>query len=194
MKQYLVGIDYSMNSPSVAIYKLDDNTWNFKNIKFYYFNSRKKSLVKTHNLEGDTIPEYPEGDDIGRWDSNSQWVISVLNDLKENIVGIAMEGYSYGSKGSLLFNIAENTCLLKYKLRKLLPKIPLEIFTPGQIKKLAGKGNFKKMEMYEAFLKDTKFDLTKVIDSSPEGNPISDIVDSYWICKLLYSKIYGSIK
>ncbi len=38
--------------------------------------------------------------------------------------------------------------------------------------------------MYEAFLKETKIDLKKIFDTNKVGNPISDIVDSYYIAKV----------
>ena len=40
--------------------------------------------------------------------------------------------------------------------------------------------------MYEAFVKETKIDLKKLFDTEKVGNPISDIVDSYFIQKVGY--------
>ena len=37
--------------------------------------------------------------------------------------------------------------------------------------------------MYEAFVKDLKIDLKKIFDTEKVGNPLSDIVDSYYIAK-----------
>ena len=47
-----------------------------------------------------------------------------------------------------------------------------------------GKGNADKDMMYEAFVKETKIDLKKLFDTEKVGNPISDIVDSYFIQKV----------
>lgn len=188
---YIVGIDYSMNSPAICIHKGYD--WSVKNCSFNYFTGVKKFQTSSPNISGSPIPIYQEKDDLARWEANADWAINILNSIKDNITAIAIEGYSYGSKGSLPFNIAENTVILKYKLRKLLPNVRLNIFAPGAIKKNAtGKGNAKKIQMWESFLADTKFDLTKVINSKPDGNPISDVVDSYWICKLLHLTIHGN--
>ena len=41
--------------------------------------------------------------------------------------------------------------------------------------------------MYEAFVKDTNIDLKKLFDTDKVGNPISDIVDSYYIQKVGYN-------
>ena len=38
--------------------------------------------------------------------------------------------------------------------------------------------------MYEAFKKETKLDLKQIFDTDKVGNPISDIVDSYYIMKV----------
>ena len=40
--------------------------------------------------------------------------------------------------------------------------------------------------MYESFFKETKIDLKKIFDTDKVGNPVSDIVDSYYIQKIGY--------
>ena len=68
--------------------------------------------------------------------------------------------------------------------------IPYETIEPSVVKKGAtGKGNADKDKMYEAFCKDTKTNLKKVFDTEKVGNPISDIVDSFYIAKLGYENI-----
>ena len=37
--------------------------------------------------------------------------------------------------------------------------------------------------MYEQFVKDTKIDLVKEFDQTKLNNPVTDIVDSYYIAK-----------
>jgi len=70
--------------------------------------------------------------------------------------------------------------LLKYKLYS--ESIPFAIANPGQVKKHAtGKGNAKKHEMYTEFLQRTGVDLEAMLDSKSHANPISDIVDAYFI-------------
>ena len=45
--------------------------------------------------------------------------------------------------------------------------------------------------MYKAFVRETFIDVQKVISPGKKdiGNPVSDIVDSYFICKALYLKL-----
>ena len=96
------------------------------------------------------------------------------------------------SKGKT-FNIAENTGILKYKIHNL--GIPLEVVPPTTIKKFAtGKGNADKEKMHKSFVNEVGLDLKQQItpDKSSVSNPVSDIVDSYYICKYLYDKIITS--
>jgi hypothetical protein len=62
------------------------------------------------------------------------------------------------------------------------------LVAPTHIKKFAtGKGNAKKEMMYESFLTETQRNLQLELEIKSEkiGNPVSDIVDSYYICKYL---------
>ena len=43
--------------------------------------------------------------------------------------------------------------------------------------------------MYEQFCKDTKTDLKKLFDTTKAGNPVSDIVDSWYIAKAHYGRL-----
>ena len=79
-----------------------------------------------------------------------------------------------------MFNIAENTGLLKHKFYKnnIHPFMP----TPSQVKKQAtGKGNASKTDMYTAFVDLTNVELAEEMDCLPESNPLSDVIDSFWI-------------
>ena len=43
--------------------------------------------------------------------------------------------------------------------------------------------------MYEQFVKDTKIDLIKEFDQSKLNNPVTDIVDSYYVAKAGYARL-----
>ena len=71
---------------------------------------------------------------------------------------------------------------LKHKLYVLNKRF--QSIVPGQIKKKAtGKGNADKLKMYEQFVKDTNIDLVKEFEQTKLNNPVTDIVDSYYIAK-----------
>jgi Holliday junction resolvasome RuvABC endonuclease subunit len=61
------------------------------------------------------------------------------------------------------------------------------LLAPTVIKKFAtGKGNANKEKMYESFLIETSRNLNEELEIKSEkiGNPVSDIVDSFYICKM----------
>ena len=73
--------------------------------------------------------------------------------------------------------------------------IPLEVIPPTTIKKFAtGKGNADKTMMHNSFKEDTGIDLKTIVtpDKGMVDNPVSDIVDSFYIGKYLHHSILGS--
>jgi hypothetical protein len=157
--------------------------FNFENCAFYYLTSIKKYANKlAPNITGESFQEYVQ--DVDRFDTISEWASNLCVGASE----VGLEGYSYGSKGRI-FNLAENCGILKYKLHKLA--VPVTIVEPSKVKKLAtGKGNADKQAMYEAFTKETKTDLLSVFDQKTLGNPVTDVIDSYYILKaMMQSKV-----
>ena len=123
---------------------------------------------------------------IERFKNLSDWVLHILDTLhkKQEDKIIFIEGYSYGSKGQAIFQIAENGGILKYRLQK---RYKCKTIVPSVIKKFAtGKGNADKEMMYEVFKKTQGTDLMKVFDSEKLNNPITDIIDSYYIMRAGY--------
>ena len=57
---------------------------------------------------------------IDRFKNLSDWVLHILDTLhkKQKDKKVFIEGYSYGSKGQAVFQIAENGGILKYRLQK----------------------------------------------------------------------------
>lgn len=123
-----------------------------------------------------------------RFDNISDFFIARIRSNHFNLppaeFKVAIEDYSFGSKGRV-FNIAENTGLLKHKLWKAGYKF--EVVAPTTVKKFAtGKGNADKEAMYIAFSKDNDVDINKYICPDKKlGSPITDIVDSYYIARYL---------
>ena len=186
-KNKTIGIDYSLTSPAICV--------NNGNLMFYYLTTKKKWVGQmSKNIIGYEHDDW--NDPIKRFKNISNFVFYVLGKHISITIGfksiehIFIEGYSYGSKGQGLFQIAENCGILKYRL--LENSLPYSTVVPSVVKKGAtGKGNADKDKMYEAFVKETKIDLKKIFDTEKVGNPISDIADSYFIQKVGYENFIG---
>lgn len=182
----IAGIDYSLNGPAICVADTN-NPFTFSNCSFYFLTDTKKN-AKTFltNVHGESFEDYNE--ECERYDTLSDWVMRVCAGCEQ----IALEGYAYGAQGRV-FHIAENTGLLKYKIYQ--NRIPLTIIPPTEVKKYAtGKGNSDKQKMYDSFVIDTNTLLKGIItpDKKDISSPVSDIVDSFYICKLLYKKLSDS--
>jgi len=174
----LSGIDYSLTSPAICIHVGD--TWDYNNCIFHYLSNKKKySEVFSGRFYGKSFDEYNSEEE--RYDSISSWAVEVC-DFSDQV---AIENYAYGATGRV-FNIAENTGVLKYKLYQR--GLPLETIPPSSVKKFAtGKGNAGKPEMYKSFIQETSVDLVDVLNMKTLSNPATDIIDSYYICKMLFN-------
>lgn len=178
----IAGIDYSLNGPAICVF--NGSKFTFKDCKFYYLTDIKKNIgLFNNNIHGEEFKDY--SNECERYDTISEWVLKIVLGCEQ----IALEGYAYGAQGRV-FHIAENTGILKYKLYQA--SMPLEIVQPSHVKKLAtGKGNADKLKMYEAFIKETGVPLKDIISPNKKeiGNPVSDLVDSYYICKTLFNQL-----
>ena len=181
----IAGIDYSLRGPAICIYAGDyETSFSFNRCSFYFLSDVKKYRGTWNtNIHGEGFIEYSEDPQI--YETIADWAMDKL----AGVDYVSLEGYSYGSVGKRLFQIAENTGLLKYKIYH--SGIPLDIVPPSKVKKYAtGKGNANKDKMYESFKQDTFVDLKKIMNVTAKANsPVADIVDSYFICKLLHDEV-----
>ena len=178
----IVGIDYSLNSPAICI---ADNSFDFNKCSFHFLTSKKKHIGQFgKNIIGYEHKEY--NTPIERFTNISSWALDIIHKHKEDTAKVFIEGYSFGSKGQAVFQIAENCGILKYRLQ-LSPSILYDTVVPSVVKKFAsGKGNADKQLMYNSFLNHTGADLLKAFDMGKLNNPVTDIVDSYYIAKVGY--------
>ena len=193
-----VGIDYSMTSPAICI--LTE-----KVIEFHYWitetqhkvslvNQQIKEFISEDGLVFKLFPYIKENNpswnnDIERFMSLAVWSNSIIDIVKETYqthdVKIAIEGYSFGSSGARVFQIAENCGILKFSFEQ--NKYQWNVVPPTQIKKFAtGKGNANKEKMEEAFVEKMKFSPRDwVHQTKKQMNPSSDIIDAYFIADWL---------
>ena len=179
----IIGIDYSLTSPAICV-NIDGDA----GLMFYYLTSKKKYIgMMSEEIVGYEHKEWK--DPIERFKYISDFAMDIITPLLP--VEIYIEGYSYGSKGQGLFQIAENCGILKYRI--LEKGLTYNTVVPSVVKKGAtGKGNADKEMMYEAFVKETKLDLKQIFDTVKVGNPISDIADSYFIQRVGYENSKGT--
>lgn len=187
MVRRLGGIDYSLTSPSVCIYEGEVDEFDFNKCRIYFLSNTKKfSTYNYKNIDGqENLSNFSSPEE--RYDFISDWAMDII--ISHNVEKVAIEDYSYGSTGKV-FHIAENCGLLKWKLWQA--EIEYVLVAPTHIKKFAtGKGNAKKEIMYESFLTETNRNLQHELEIKSEkiGNPVSDIVDSFFICKFLLDSL-----
>ena len=184
MRQYYIGIDFSLNSPCVAIRDTKNKdciTISFCRKKRPQFEHRRivgadrgyysfeSSVLVTPEPESDTRKFY--------YTANA-----IVNGIRKAgcMEGfVLVEGYSYNSTNQA-FRIGEATGILKLQLHRYGYEV--EVVPPTVVKKFAtGKGNADKEAMYEAYREHTGLDLNKKLGLRVGKSPCSDIVDSYYI-------------
>jgi len=179
IRNKIAGIDYSLTSPSLCIFT-GGNIDDFNNFEFFNLNSSKSDIQHLNTFNNIQAHLHSDNyfDFIERYDIISDFFIDKLNLFK--VKDVVIEGYSFGSSGSRLFQLVENTAVLKYKIRK--GGFNLSIVPPTTVKKFfTGSGRAGKELMYESFLDNTGVDIAKTIKKR-SNSPYSDIVDSYAIC------------
>ena len=187
MMKKIAGIDYSLTSPAICVYKEENGGhFDFDRCVLHYLsnNEKQRQLAARTGLENLRAEPYPEWHcEEERHDKLSSWAYNIVQGCEE----VFLEGYAFATSGtSHVRSMAENTGLLKHKMWK--SKISFKTYPPTVIKKFAtGKGNSNKEKMYEAFVDEllTPTDLKEQLTPKAKKiiNPISDIVDSYFIAK-----------
>lgn len=158
------------------------------NCKTYYLTDKKKYVrtIDNPSIEGQLHMPYVFEEQ--RYDGIANYFMHYI--IVHGVQAVALEDYAFAAKGKV-FHIAENCGRLKHCLRNA--NLPYVTFSPNVIKQHAtGKGNAKKEQMHEAFVKETGINLMDIYQPGKEkcDSPVSDIVDSFWTLKLLYDNIH----
>jgi len=152
----------------------------FDKSSFYFLTDKKAHTGKLlNNVTGTLHDDYLCNQE--RYDNISNYFITLISENVNEHIVINIEDYSFGSKGKV-FNLAENCGLLKHKLWGLGYKLTL--IPPTTLKKFATtKGNANKESMYQSFIAAGNPDINKTLfpTKSKIDNPVSDIVDSYYL-------------
>jgi hypothetical protein len=184
MSQVVVGIDFSLSCPCICHWTFDNAPFALSGCQFHYLIAKKKFERFSGQFIGHPHEVWKSNEE--RYDKITNWAMTHVP-LNSKVF---LEGFSFGSRLGMLFNIAELTGLLKHKLYKA--NIEVTLVPPTTLKKFAcGAGNARKEVLYESFYKETNFDLLKELNIKVAGtNPSSDIVDSYYLAKYGYQKVF----
>ena len=105
----LAGIDYSLTSPAICIWKetKDNGHFNFDMCDVYYLETtqrlKRATQHKILNLHAETYPEWETEEQ--RHDLLSDWVMSIINGCQ-----VFIEGYAFATSGkSYVRSVAENS-------------------------------------------------------------------------------------
>lgn len=187
----IAGIDYSLCGPSICMYNGDSKNFKYENCTFYFLtNTKKFATYFGTNIIGENFDEFNH--EVERYQTIADWAMDCLIGCDQ----VALEGYAYAATSNRVFQIAENTGLLKYKLFQ--NSIPVTIVPPTEVKKFAtGKGNADKNSVYAFFEVETHAGLVSLFYPAIKApkeikSPISDIADSYFICKYLFNQLKQS--
>ena len=215
----LVGIDFSINSPSFCCLKDNNYVWGSLTRSDRTEDSLKKNSKKPFFVLGDMenlrfiflnkkeLPsEYSERERI-----KIEYFLEIVDNLWEAIVNemgdepfrVAMEGLSFSSNGNSLVDIAMATALLRERIINKIGVENFHVFSPTSIKKFAVKGNAKKDELYYALvdLKEEGTNMNELTQVLAENRgewitpkkvvnkPVDDIVDATWILLFLKNNL-----
>lgn len=226
---YIIGVDYSLNFPSICISR-DFLSFEFlsivntKNIS----NVHKEFLLKTEAR----LPSFDVGFLDGVTKSAQYHVnerskllnyIEMTNSLVRLIrlrIGaldvndvpiLGIEGYSYGSKGSSVFEIPAASSLFKRDVFEKVLGSRVDnyfVFSPSTLKQALGlKGNAKKTEIFERFLEEPGIDAMRgngfyafLLENrdnprvfNPKSgkveSPFNDLLDAYLSVLTIYNNV-----
>jgi len=125
----------------------------------------------------------------------------ILDKYIEQIYSVSIENFSFQSKGSSVSRLYGSQYLLRNYLFQNFSQDSIHFFTPKEVKKIAGNGNWNKEQMIETFFNENDLSINNIKESlkclikiNKRGKkvylkPLDDIVDSYYINKLHLKRI-----
>lgn len=178
------GIDYSYGCPAICVYNSDWGEFTAKNCKFFYLYDKKKYEGDFGILHGFLQAPYKTPEQ--RFAGICQWSTDILK--AAGVRYVTLEGYALGSRAGLIFQIAENTSLLKNWMWK--NGIQFDTPAPTTVKKFfTGKGNSKKDAMGQAFIEKTGLPLHDLVGAKTiDSKPVQDCVDAFALCSMAVEK------
>jgi hypothetical protein len=200
-----IGIDFSINSPGICIranqlsfigFYNDQGKFPAKDPKGYAIH-REISKIGVNVVHFNRRPKHEDYSvDQAQKIEDSHILATLISSHVPETAPVGLEGYSYGSKGNSFIDLIAFNSVLRNRL--YLDGHSVRVFTPSQVKTCAGKGNLNKQGMLLAFIENRSDDellagsefwkwcverKDLVLGEIPK--PIDDLVDAYWISRLL---------
>ena len=188
----IAGLDVSLTSPGIVKARLDDTTLDIIELDWCGFTTVIKDKKKCPSLF-----LYKK---FNNYFERSIWMQDCIQSFLFNWDGIykvpdyiAIEDYPYGGASGQVFHIGGFTEIVKLGLYQ--KGIALRLYDITLIKKLATfRGNADKLAMYDEFMNiplEHRIDISTLPPvEKPHGkSPTSDIIDAYYIMKLLHTEL-----
>lgn len=181
----IIGIDGSKNGSGIVAFEYDND---YKMIRYDYL-----SFTQTMKRETEKILFHHKkksfNDDLAKlcWTIKSveDFISNFTKDCNHKVDYAAIEGYSFNSPG-FSYDKGEICGALKRIVYEKF-NANLRIYSPKTIKKFASSGNNNKTAMCEQYmLSANELELNLDRDLLVANN---DLVDAYWIAKLLEREI-----
>lgn len=205
-KLNIIAVDFSINSPGICLLK-DGRLHYISYLKPKTGTKKQQALQEEMNLLDDVTLIYQEEPNIDKKElirvmrhrSIAEGLCNIIAEHTDPTqeYKIYFEGSSYGTSRfgtNSLIDLASASSIFKSYLIDRFNVTELEVYAPTTIKKHAGKGNMKKMEMWEVYINDEsnresglwnfcqQFKLDKKI-----MKPLDDLVDAYFIMSYVRS-------
>ena len=186
----------SKNSPGVCISGMSSNSIIFHSFIRGEGNKKEKIhrqklkdvgvLITVNNNHAPKNMEYIESEN---WKIEDAVLLSrsIVNSLPDDVDLIGMEGFSYNSRGNSGLDIAGYAYCVRQALYDRYGKDKIAIFSPGNVKKEAGKGNAGKEQMMEFFMQCEHMRIHPFWEALNTGSidknmkPVDDLCDSYFV-------------
>jgi len=206
-----IGIDYSLNSPSICIdnngqirfmslFNTEGAEWNReKPLKKFFMHNALSSFVSMlpyQRTAKDKKWTYAQEQSAKMNDAKmiSDMIAHLLEPYFSETLKISLEGFAFASNGASFIDLILFNSFLRKEIIDRLGTDCLEIVAPTSAKKLAGKGNADKEFMIKAFMNNvlnddslSETELWKYLQNTELDfkniKPLDDIVDSYFIMK-----------
>lgn len=215
MKKTIIGVDYSLKSPAVTIYTKDAKLIHFAFPRRgtlhenYILTLRNAEVIVTEVDDCINVKSLQENERVNSRDAEmlAKTLCETIASYVDEDPIFVIEGISFASPGNKKIQYAGYHYVLRHVIHNYF-NIDYEdifVYAPMSVKMTAGKGNYQKTQMIEAFIisnheefKDNKLQqqlkdpTTRPMFQSPKAHnyvkPLDDIVDSYWTMRTYIEK------